>query len=195
MKSAVQQPSASDKLARLNQLRKEDHRMTTSAPVLQTPEAIFVATAVKAWEVWITRASKFFDSHSDEGLQQEIAPGKNRAIYLLGHLIAVNDSMVPQLRLGEASYPALKEPFITKPDRSVADLPGVTELRAQWADVHKRLDSLFAELTPAQWLERHATVTEEDFAREPHRNRLAILSSRTSHVAYHLGQLLLMPKP
>jgi hypothetical protein len=169
--------------------------MTASTPALQTPEAIYVTTALKAWETWISRASKFFASRSDEDLLQEIAPGKNRAVYLLGHLIAVNDAMVPQLRLGEASYPELKEIFVSKPDRAVPDQPSAEVLRAQWNDLNKRLDSLFAELTPAQWLERHATITEDDFALEPHRNRLSLLMSRTSHLAYHLGQLLLMPKP
>jgi hypothetical protein len=37
-------------------------------------------------------------------------------------------------------------------------------------------------------------VTEEDFANEPHRNRLAILLSRTSHASYHLGQLMFLKK-
>jgi hypothetical protein len=166
-----------------------------TATALNTPEAIFVTTSLKAWDVWISRATKFFDSRSDEYLLQEIAPGKNRAVYILGHLIAVNDGMLPQLRLGDALYPELKELFITRPDRAVAEYPSIAELRTQWADLHKKLNSLFAELTPAQWLERHSTVSEEDFALEPYRNRLAILSSRTSHVAYHLGQLLLMPKP
>jgi hypothetical protein len=169
--------------------------MTASAPITQTQEAIFVATAIKAWDTWVSRTSKFFDSRSDEYLLQEIAPGKNRAVYVLGHLIAVNDAIVPQLRLGEASYPELKEIFITKPDRAAENVPAIAELRAHWTHLNHRLDSLFAELTPAQWLERHATVSEEDFALEPHRNRLSLLTSRTSHVAYHLGQLLLMPKP
>jgi hypothetical protein len=103
--------------------------------------------------------------------------------------------MIPQLRLGEAAYPELREPFVTQPDRTVQALPSAADLRAKWTELSLRLDALFAELTPAQWLERHATVSEEDFALEPHRNRLAILSSRAGHLAYHLGQLLLMPKP
>jgi hypothetical protein len=157
-------------------------------------EEIFVNTAVKAWDVWIGRAGKLFDSLSDEQMLQEVAPGKNRPIYLLGHLIAVHDVMIPQLRLGEAEYPQLKEPFLTQPDRAVADLPPVSELRGYWKDLNSRLAALFAELTPAQWLERHATVTEEEFANEPHRNRLAILLNRTSHASYHLGQLMFLKK-
>jgi hypothetical protein len=164
--------------------------MTTST----SEETTFVTTAIKSWDVWVGRAGKFFDSLSDQDMLTEIAPGKNRPIYLLGHLIAVHDAMIPQLRLGEAEYPHLKELFITQPDRAVADLPPISELRQNWKDVNSRLSALFAELTPSQWLERHSTVTEEDFANEPHRNRLAILLSRTSHASYHLGQLMFLKK-
>jgi hypothetical protein len=160
----------------------------------QSPEQIFVTTALKAWEQWLGRATKLFDSLSDEQMQQEIAPGKNRPVYLLGHLTAVNDAMLPQLRLGEANYTALWDPFVTKADRAVAELPATSELRQNWKDLNAQLAAHFQLLTPAQWLERHATVSEEDFPKEPHRNRLAILLSRTSHMSYHIGQLLLLPK-
>ena len=41
------------------------------------------------------------------------------------------------------------------------------------------------------WLERHAAVSEEDFAKDPSRNRFAVLLSRTNHLSYHLGQAVL----
>ena len=157
-------------------------------------EELFVTTALKSWEQWIGRADKLFDSLTDDEMLAEIGPGKNRPIYLLGHLIAVNDSMIPQLRLGEATHADLRETFVIQPDRAVADLPSTQVLRQNWKDLNIQLNTLFAQLTPAQWLERHATVSEEDFAKEPHRNRLAILFSRTNHVSYHLGQLLLRTK-
>lgn len=157
-------------------------------------EQIFVTTALKSWDVWLGRANKLFDSLSDEELQAEIAPGKNRAVYLLGHLTAVNDAMIPALRLGDATCTSYWEPFVTKADRAVSDLPPVAELRQSWKDVNAKLGAHFLTLSPAQWLERHSTVSEEDFAREPHRNRLAILLSRTGHLSYHVGQLLLIPR-
>ena len=43
-----------------------------------------------------------------------------------------------------------------------------------------------------QWLERHMSVSPEDFDKEPHRNKLNIIISRTNHIAYHLGQLVLL---
>jgi hypothetical protein len=159
-----------------------------------TQEEIFIKTAITAWETWTSRATKTFAALTDEQMLLEIAPGKNRAVYLLGHLIAVNDAMIPQLRLGEASHSNLNEPFLKQPDRSVSEIPPVADLRQFWTEVHATLAQKFATLTPAEWLERHALVSEEDFAAAPQRNRLSILLSRTSHVSYHLGQLLLLKK-
>ena len=49
----------------------------------------------------------------------------------------------------------------------------------------------FSGLTPSEWTQRHTTVSEEDFRKEPHRNRFTILLGRTTHLAYHLGQAML----
>jgi hypothetical protein len=162
--------------------------MTTA---LQNIEETFASTVLKSWENWVGRVNQLFASLTDEEMLRQITPGKNRPIYLLGHLIAVNDSMIPQLRLGEANYSHLRKPFIEDPDRGVSEFPPIAELRQNWTDLNARLDSLFKQLSPTQWLERHATVSEEDFSKEPHRNRLAILLSRTNHTSYHLGQLML----
>jgi len=159
-----------------------------------SPEQLFVTTTLKSWDLWLSRITKFFDNLTDEQMFAEIAPGKNRAIYLFGHLLVVSDAMIPQMGLGEGSYAHLRDAFLSNPDRAVAELPSVTELRQSWKEVHARLESVFAELTPAQWLAGHATVSAEDFAAQPHRNRLSILLSRTSHLGYHLGQLMLMAR-
>lgn len=163
-------------------------------PEQNSHEEILVFTAIRAWDQWQGRATKLFDSLSDEQMLQEIAPGKNRVVYLLGHLTAVNDAMIPQLRLGEVKFPAFWDTFVTKADRAVTELPPIADLRQAWKDVSAELGDQFKQLSPNQWLERHSTVSDEDFAKEQHRNRLAILLSRTSHIAYHVGQLLLLNK-
>ena len=48
---------------------------------------------------------------SEEQLLQEIAPGKNRLIYLWGHLTAVNDALIPLLGFGERLHPELDAMF------------------------------------------------------------------------------------
>ena len=56
-----------------------------------------VALALKAWKTQIDRADKLFGSLSSEEVLREIAPGRNRVLYLWGHLTAVHDSMLPLL--------------------------------------------------------------------------------------------------
>ena len=42
-------------------------------------------------------------------------------------------------------------------------------------------------------LQRHRAISEEDCAKDPTRNRLAVLLSRIDHVSYYLGQIILAP--
>jgi hypothetical protein len=42
------------------------------------------------------------------------------------------------------------------------------------------------------WFERHTSVSEEDFLKEPHRNKLNVLLNRTNHQSYHFGQMILL---
>ena len=46
----------------------------------------------------------------------------------------------------------------------------------------------FGKFTAEDWVGKHTAVSDEDFAKNPLRNRLAVLFSRTAHIAYHLGQ-------
>ena len=157
-------------------------------------EQALVTSAVNSWKTSIERADKIFSPLNDEQLQKEVAPGKNRLIYLLGHLTAVHDRMLPLLSLGERLHPELDPLFITSPDRTVAELPAAGDLKKSWNDVNGKLSAGFASLSPAQWLEKHSSVSEEDFAKDPSRNRFAILLSRTAHIAFHVGQTALIPK-
>jgi len=56
------------------------------------------------------------------------------------------------------------------------------------------LSNAFKNLTEDQWFEKHTKVSDEDFAAAPHRNKLNVLMSRTSHLSYHQGQLIWMKK-
>jgi DinB family protein len=153
-----------------------------------TPEQSVVASAVHAWKLNLERADKFFSGLSEQQLLTEIAPGKNRLVYLWGHLIAVHDAMLPLLGLGERRHAELDAAFLTGADKAVADLPSGAELKRLWGEVNDRLLAGFSNFTAAEWAEKHSVVSDQDFAANPLRNRLAILLSRTAHVAYHLGQ-------
>jgi len=159
-----------------------------------SPEQSLTATAVNAWKIQIDRADKFFSSLDEGQLQKEIAPGKNRVVYLWGHLIAVHDAMLPLLDIGPRRYPELDAPFLTGADRAVATLPSLAELKSRWDEINGALLDAFGRFSASDWVAKHTVVSAEDFAQNPLRNRLSVLLSRTAHVGYHLGQCVLAPK-
>ena len=155
---------------------------------------LFAGTAVASWKQNLDRINAIFAAVSDDDLQKEVAPGKNRLFYLLGHLVAVHDRMLPLLRLGARLHPELDEPFLVKADRAVPDSVSATALRSAWTEVNTALTGAIEALPAAAWLERHDAVSAEDFAKEPLRNRLAVLLSRSAHVQFHTGQIRLVAK-
>lgn len=156
-----------------------------------TNEEIYAAVAVSSWKQSIERLDKMFASVGDEDMQKQIAPGRNRLYYLLGHLTAVHDRMFPLLGLGERLHPELDAPFLENPDSASANAVPAATLRSAWKEVNSKLTAAVESLKPGQWLERHTSVSEQDFAKEPLRNRLAVLQSRTNHAAFHAGQVRL----
>jgi len=152
-------------------------------------QELVVKLALDAWNGQLSRADKFFNAHTDEQLQKEVSPGRNSGVYLFGHLIAIHDAMLPLLGLGEKLYPELENIFIKNPDKSGIEKPSVKDLRNCWIEVNKKLSQKFSGLSFDDWLQKHTAINEEDFAKEPHRNKLNVLFSRTNHLAYHLGQL------
>jgi len=153
-----------------------------------------IDTALRQWKTQVERATKLFSSLSDEQLFQEIAPGKNRLIYIWGHLTAVNDAQFPLLGVGDRLHPELDWLFVTNADKAIRESEIVSreELDSMWNEIHLALWKAFSALSPSQWLEKHGAVSEEGFIKEPHRNRFAILLGRTAHLSYHVGQAVLV---
>ena len=151
---------------------------------------LFIKMVLMSWETQNIRMNKLLDQLSDEQLSAETAPGRNRGIYLFGHLVAINDGMIPLLGLGEKKYPELEKPFVTTPDKSDLPLPSVAELKKCWHNVNTTLSQQFNQMAADEWFTKHSAVSSEDFAKEPHRNKLNLLINRTNHQSYHLGQLI-----
>jgi hypothetical protein len=159
-----------------------------------TTDARFASTAIQSWKQNIGRLDQMFAALSDEQLQLEVAPGRNRVFYLLGHLTAVHDRMLPLLGFGERLHEELDEPFLTQPDRTAPDGVAPQALRHAWTEVNAKLTAAIDALPPEAWLDRHQAVSEQDFAKEPLRNRLAVLLSRTAHAGFHAGQITFVTK-
>lgn len=156
-----------------------------------TNDEILSITVLNSWKLAISRFDKTLGELTDEQLQQHVAPGKNRVFYLLGHLTATHDRMFPLLGLGERLHPELDDPYITNPDRLLGDPLSAAELRSAWADVNNGLTAALERFTREDWLEKHTAISDEEFAKDPARNRLAIVMSRTNHASYHSGQAAL----
>ena len=150
-------------------------------------EEILIANAIAVWKNVNERADKLFGDFDSEGLLKEVAPERNRLIYLWGHLAATHDRMLVLLGLGERMEPGFDAVFLTSPDKA-GELPSVEKIRETWRQVSDRLNQGIADLTVEKWLEPHTAVSSEDFAKDPLRNKLAILLTRTNHLSYHLGQ-------
>ncbi len=155
-------------------------------------QELIVFMVRSAWNSQVKRTDTLFDSFTYEQMLQPIAPGKNRAAYLAGHLACVNDQMLKLLGLGERNFSQLDPTFITNPDSAEVDAMSIPSIKKIWKDSNQKLSSCFDKMKSEEWFERHTAVSVEDFAREPHRNKLNVLISRTEHLAYHLGQLMLL---
>ncbi|GAB3590421.1 DinB family protein [Hymenobacter daeguensis] len=155
-------------------------------------DSLFLSLALKAWADRTQRVQQLLATFPDELLLREVAPGKNRGIYLVGHLLAYHDDLSPLLGLGPRLHPELDAAFMHHPDRAGLPMASLAELRQYWPEVHDRLLAGMQQLPVAAWFERHAAVSEADFAQQPHRNKLSVLLSRTNHLAYHSGQLMLL---
>jgi hypothetical protein len=158
-----------------------------------TPEQALATAAVNSWKLNVERADRVFSPLTEEQLLKEVAPGKNRLIYLWGHLTAVHDRMLPLLVLGPRLHPEYDALFLTSPDKTVAALPPAQEIKKAWDEVNGVLLAGFEGLSAAAWLQKHGSVSDEDFAKDPQRNRFSVLLSRTTHISFHLGQTALIP--
>lgn len=156
-----------------------------------TSQQLSVNVVINSWKLVVERTGKIFANLTEDQLLKEVAPGKNRLMYIWGHLTAIHDAMFPILGLGPRLCPELDATFVSNPDKKATQLPSAAELKKYWDEVNGTLLSQFATLSADEWLHRHRAVSEEDYAKDPTRNRLAVLLGRTNHASYHLGQVML----
>ena len=66
-------------------------------------EGSYVALGLKTWNAQIDRADKLFGGLSSEEILREIAPGRNRLLYLWGHLTADTRRDAPAIVAGRTT--------------------------------------------------------------------------------------------
>jgi len=93
---------------------------------------IIIKTAIKAWDAQISRFGKLILAMPDDQFYLSIAPGKNSTLYIVGHLIAVNDYILLLLGVGEREYHFLDYDFIKHPDTFSDAYPSLATLWVSW---------------------------------------------------------------
>jgi hypothetical protein len=122
-------------------------------------------TVLMSWKAVNHRFNEVTSRFSEEDLEREIGPGKNRVLYIVGHVAATNDRLFTLLGVGERRYRDLDSVYIDQPDGAVDDPVTPSILKAASENVARRLTEALERFTPEEWLGKHTAVSDEDFAR------------------------------
>jgi uncharacterized damage-inducible protein DinB len=137
----------------------------------------FSQIALHHWNSYNKRAAKTLEQLTDSKFNTEILPGGNTPSWILGHLAATHDHLFPLFGLGDLRYPELQEMYVHNHAHPQKTPFSKEELLKVWKDIDGQLDKVLSAYTAEQWLQPHTSVSEEDFAIEPHRNKLNALGS------------------
>jgi hypothetical protein len=146
------------------------------------------------WNSYNKRIQKILDTISDEAYHKPIVAGGNSPSWILGHLIEDDDAILELLGIRTRLHPELKAIYHHERGKNQEGHLNKEELSKTWQEILAHLDTAFKSWKESDWLSRHTAVSEEDFKKEPHRNRLNVMLTRLTHKASHLGQIALQPK-
>jgi hypothetical protein len=94
--------------------------------------------------------------------------------------------MLPLLGIGERLHPELDEAYLTKPDQTTSDPLSAADLRKAWSEVGAAITSAVEKFSVEDWLKKPTAVSDEDFSKNPTRNRLP--SSSTAPITNRFTQ-------
>jgi uncharacterized damage-inducible protein DinB len=144
------------------------------------------------WSTYNSRMQKVLDSVDDTRFSKPIAEGANSPSWILGHLVDTDDALLELFGIRERLFPDLKKIYHHERGTNQTGHLDKGELIKRFKAVSAELDKAFKSWSESDWLGRHNAVSEEDFKKEPHRNKLNVMLSRVAHKASHLGQVAMM---
>ena len=134
------------------------------------------------------------DSITPENFDKPVVANGNSPSWILGHLVDTDDKLIELFGIGKRLIPELDKVYHHERGSNQSGHLTKAELAEKWKAITAVLDAAFKSWSESEWLGRHTAVTEEDFKKEPQRNKLNVMLSRVSHKASHLGQIALLPK-
>src|SRR5260370_7724712 len=135
------------------------HRLIREARTVMDIGKLLSQTVLNSWKSVNRGVRELIAQLSEEQIQGEIAPGRNRALYIVGHLTAVSDRMLPLLGISERRFPNLDSVYLEHPDRTEEDPLAPTELKAAWQDLATRLTDALQAFTPHEALQKQTPLS------------------------------------
>lgn len=146
------------------------------------------------WSTYNSRMQKMLDEINDQNFNKPILPNGNSPSWLFGHLADTDDKLLELFGIKSRMYPELEKVYHHERGTNQAGHLSKADLVAKWKAIAAELDRVFKSWNEKDWMSRHTAVSEEDFKKEPHRNKLNVMLSRVAHKASHLGQIAMQTK-
>jgi hypothetical protein len=131
--------------------------MKTAEPNEEIREGSFI---FMAWLLQNRKISDLINRLSDEDLKKEVSPGRNSGLYLLGHLIAANDLLMPLFGFGEKMFPEYEKIFLCTPDKCSQKFPPTALVKSHWFALNNTLRLKFETVDNKTWIP-HDTFSSE----------------------------------
>jgi hypothetical protein len=147
------------------------------------------------WKNMVFWVEMYLKLLSDEDLQQEITPGGNNGIWLLGHLIASEDDLAEFIGDGEILFPEYQEKFKKGGNiLSVESCPTTKQLKEDWKKVLAKNEKLYASLTDEELSSPHNKILDDDIENDFFKTKERCISFWHFHQVHHAGQLALLKR-
>ena len=151
-----------------------------------------LAICVLQWDTYNNRMEKIFKTINKEAYNTAIVPQGNSPSWLMGHLVDTDDKLLELFGIRERMFPELSTIYHHDKSTNQKGHLSKEEVLEKWNVILTELNRAFKSWNENDWLSRHTAVSEEDFKKEPHRNRLNVMLSRVTHKASHLGQIAML---
>jgi crotonobetainyl-CoA:carnitine CoA-transferase CaiB-like acyl-CoA transferase len=146
------------------------------------------------WNTYNTRMQKMMDAISDQNFNSPITPNGNSPSWVFGHLVDTDDKLLELFGISKRLFPELEKIYHHERGTNQSGHLSKAELITKWKAITAELDKAFNSWNEKDWMSRHTAVSEEDFKKEPQRNRLNVMLGRVSHKASHMGQVAMQAK-
>src|ERR1019366_8461519 len=133
----------------------------------------------------------YLDELTDEELRSDIIPGKNHGVWILGHLIASDDTLSEYLGYGPTLFPESQVYSQGNTLLPVDECKSPSVLRGEWKKVCEKNESIYQTLTDAELDQPHAML-QGNPAEDYFKTKQGVIINWSLHQVHHAGQLALL---